>query len=240
MITIIPAIDIIDGQCVRLTRGMFDTKKVYNTDPLEVAKEFEGAGITRLHMVDLDGARTKKIVNAAVLENVASNTSLVIDFGGGIQSDEDIRLAFNSGAAQVTAGSIAVKNKKLVQSWLQKYGTDKIILGADSKDGKIAVSGWQEKSHYELIDFLKEYQKVGFQEVISTDVTVDGMLTGPSIQIYHKIKNECPNLKLIASGGVASVKDIENLDAIGIEGVIVGKAIYEGKIELSELKDYLC
>jgi len=240
MITIIPAIDIINGQCVRLTKGEFDSKKVYFEDPLAAAMQFEQAGIKRLHMVDLDGARQKKIVNWKVLENVSSRTNLVIDFGGGIQSDEDIQTAFDCGAEQITAGSIAVKNKSLVIGWLKKYGAEKIILGADVKDNKIAVSGWQEVSQRTLTEFLKEYYGEGFRRVISTDVSKDGVLQGPAFEMYRETKEEFPELYLIASGGVSKIEDVKILDEMGIDGVIIGKAIYEGKVKLEELKPYLC
>ncbi len=240
MITIIPAIDIIDGKCVRLTKGDFDSKKIYYEDPLEAALQFEQAGVKRLHMVDLDGARQKKIINWKVLENVSGQTNLQIDFGGGIQSDEDIQTAFDCGASQITAGSAALKDKSLVLGWLKKYGAEKIILGADVKDGKIAVSGWQEVSQRTLTEFLKEYLDEGFRQVISTDVSKDGALQGPAFEMYHKTKEEFPELYLIASGGVSKIDDVKKLDEMGIDGVIIGKAIYEGKIELKELKPYLC
>jgi len=240
MITIIPAIDIIDGQCVRLTKGRFDTKKIYFKDPLDAAMHFEQAGIKRLHMVDLDGARQNKIVNWKVLEDVSNRTNLVIDFGGGIQSDADIQTAFDCGAEKITAGSIAVKNKQLVLSWLKKYGTEKIILGADVKNDKIAVSGWQKISQRTLIEFLEEYYSEGFREVISTDISRDGVLSGPAFKLYKDIKRKFPGLFVIASGGVSKIDDVKKLDEAGIDGVIIGKAIYEGKIKLQELKQFLC
>jgi len=240
MITIIPAIDIIDGQCVRLTRGDFDTKKIYDNNPLTVARRFEEIGIKRLHMVDLDGARQKRIVNQQVLREVARNTSLQIDFGGGVQSDADIELALQCGAAQVTAGSIAVKDKTLVNTWLNRYGSDKIILGSDVRNGKIAVSGWQATTDIHLADFLKEYFALGFRETICTDIAFDGTLAGPAFELYQSIKEEIPEMKLIASGGVSCIDDVHRLNVAGLDGVIIGKAIYEGRIKLEELKPYLC
>lgn len=232
---LIPAIDIINGKCVRLTQGDYSQKKEYNSNPLEVAKAYEGAGIRRLHLVDLDGAKQKKIVNLAVLETIAANTSLHIDFGGGVQSDDDISAAFNAGAKQVTGGSIAVKNPELFEQWLQTYGSDKIILGADVKDGHIAVSGWQEASERELFSFLTDYQAKGVQYVICTDVSKDGLLQGASNELYTQIIAQFPTLKLIASGGIAGIADLHDLKAIGCWGAIIGKAIYENKISLQEL-----
>jgi phosphoribosylformimino-5-aminoimidazole carboxamide ribotide isomerase len=240
MITIIPAIDIIDGKCVRLTRGKFGTKKIYNENPLEVANAIQAAGIRRLHMVDLDGARQKEIINWKVLEKVAIYTSLEIDFGGGIQSDDDIELAFNSGASQVVVGSIAVKNKEMVQNWMEQYGREKLILGADVKDGKIAIHAWKDQTEYELFTFLEEYYRMGFQQVICTDISRDGVLEGPSFALYESIKKQIPDLDVIASGGVGTVKDITKLEQSNIDGVIIGKALYEGKIKLEELKSFLC
>jgi len=240
MITIIPAIDIIDGKCVRLTRGEFKTKKIYNENPLEVAKAYQEAGIKRLHMVDLDGARQKEIVNWQVLEKVASNTSLEIDFGGGIQSKDDIELAFNSGARQVVVGSIAVKNKEMVQTWMEQYGREKLILGADVKDGKIAIHAWKDRTEYALFTFLEEYYRMGFRQVICTDITRDGVLEGPSFALYENIKKQIPDLGIIASGGVGTVKDIARLEQRKVDGIIIGKALYEGKIKLEELKPFLC
>lgn len=235
MIEIIPAIDLIDGKCVRLSQGDYEAKKVYNEDPLEVAKMFEGAGIRRLHLVDLDGAKAKHIVNQSVLEKIASNTSLVIDFGGGVQSDEDIEIAFNSGASMVTGGSIAVRNKELFTSWITKYGADKIILGADCKDHKIAVSGWQEATSVEVIPFIGDYNQKGISKVVCTDISKDGMLQGPSIDLYKDILNVFPNLYLIASGGVSCFQDILDLEKSGVPAVILGKAIYENRVTLKEL-----
>lgn len=235
MIEIIPAIDLIDGKCVRLSQGDYEAKKVYNEDPLEVAKMFEGAGIRRLHLVDLDGAKAKHIVNQSVLEKIASNTSLVIDFGGGVQSDEDLEIAFNSGASMVTGGSIAVRNKELFTSWITRYGADKIILGADCKDHKIAVSGWQEATSVEVIPFICDYNQKGISKVVCTDISKDGMLQGPSIDLYKDILNVFPNLYLIASGGVSCFQDILDLEKSGVPAVILGKAIYENRVTLKEL-----
>ena len=235
MIEIIPAIDLIDGKCVRLSQGDYEAKKVYNEDPLEVAKMFEGAGIRRLHLVDLDGAKAKHIVNQSVLEKIASNTSLIIDFGGGVQSDEDIEIAFNSGASMVTGGSIAIRNRELFTSWITKYGADKIILGADCKDHKIAVSGWQEATSVEVIPFIGDYNQKGISKVVCTDISKDGMLQGPSIDLYKDILNVFPNLYLIASGGVSCFQDILDLEKSGVPAVILGKAIYENRVTLKEL-----
>lgn len=235
MIEIIPAIDLIDGKCVRLSQGDYNEKKVYNEDPLEVARMFEDAGIGRLHLVDLDGAKAKHIVNQAVLEKIASNTSLVIDFGGGVQSDKDIELAFNSGASMVTGGSIAVRDRELFNGWLKKYGSEKIILGADCKDHKIAVSGWQEETSIDILSFISDYKTEGVSKVVCTDISKDGMLQGPSIELYKEILNTLPDLYLIASGGVSCFQDILDLEEAGIPAVILGKAIYEDRITLKEL-----
>jgi phosphoribosylformimino-5-aminoimidazole carboxamide ribotide isomerase len=235
---IIPAIDIIEGKCVRLTQGDYDQKKIYNEDPLEVAKAYEGAGLMRLHLVDLDGAKAKKIINYKVLENIASQTSLHIDFGGGLKSEEDLYIAFESGARQVTGGTVAVKNPDLFLSWIEKYGAERIILGADFKDGKIAVSGWQESSELELFDFLKDYVDKGVQYTISTDVSKDGLLQGSAVDTYQQIREELPELKLIASGGVTTMEELEKLREVGCFGAIIGKAIYEGKIGLKELRSF--
>lgn len=235
---IIPAIDIIDGKCVRLTKGDYSTKKVYNENPLEVAKEFEANGIEFLHLVDLDGAKSKRIVNYKILEKIASSTSLQIDFGGGLKSDEDLRIALDSGAKQITGGSIAAKNKPVFINWLNKYGGRKIILGADCLNRKIATDGWLESSELNLIDFVKGYEKEGIEYVICTDISKDGMLQGPSTDLYKELIAET-NIKLIASGGIAKFQDLIDLKEIGCEGAILGKAIYEGKITLKELRD-LC
>ncbi len=235
MIEIIPAIDIIDAKCVRLSQGDYAQKKVYNENPLEVAKEFEANGIKRLHLVDLDGAKSSRIVNYKVLENIASHTNLTIDFGGGLKTDEDLRIAFESGASMITGGSIAVKNKPMFLSWLQKYGNEKIILGADAMNEKIAVSGWQEGTGLNLFDFLKEYVSEGVSKIICTDISKDGMLQGSNVDLYVKIKKQFPNLFVIASGGISSMDDILKLNDKNIDGVITGKAIYEGKITLKEI-----
>lgn len=235
---IIPAIDIIDGKCVRLTQGDYSQKKEYSSDPTEVAKRFEDAGIKRLHLVDLDGAKAKKIINTRVLEGICQKTNLIVDFGGGVQSDEDIALAFKLGAKQVTGGSIAVKNPALFSGWLHSYGGDKLILGADAKDRKIAISGWEETTEMDLLNFIKNYHAKGVQYVICTDVAKDGLLQGPSLELYKEIMKEIPGIKLIASGGVASLSDLEELNKAGVYGTIVGKAFYEGKISLEELSSF--
>lgn len=236
---IIPAIDIIDAKCVRLSKGDYGTKKIYNENPLEVAKEFEAHGIEYLHLVDLDGAKSKHIVNHKVLELIASKTSLKIDFGGGLKTDEDLKIAFESGADQVTGGSIAVKDPVTFTSWIQKFGTDKIILGADANNEKIAVSGWQEESDKELIPFINEYQKQGVTYVICTDISKDGMLQGPSFELYQRILKETNNIKLIASGGISTFDELPKLAEIGCEGTIIGKAIYENRISLKQLEQYI-
>jgi phosphoribosylformimino-5-aminoimidazole carboxamide ribotide isomerase len=235
---IIPAIDIIGGKCVRLTQGDYGQKKEYHDSPLEMAKRFEDAGIKRLHLVDLDGAKAKKIVNKEVLKSVVAGTSLQVDFGGGVQSDEDIALAFELGAFQVTGGSIAVKNPVLFESWIQKFGGEKMILGADAKDRKIAISGWEETTSVDLIDFIKDYQKKGISYVICTDVAKDGLLQGPSLELYKDILAEIPGIKLIASGGVSKIEDLEALQKLSVYGAIVGKAYYEGRITLDQLASF--
>ena len=234
---LIPAIDIIQGQCVRLSKGDFNTKKVYNLNPLEVAKSFEDNGIKHLHLVDLDGAKSQHIVNYKILESICTKTNLKVDFGGGLKSDDDLRIAFESGAHQITGGSIAVKQPEIFNAWLQDYGSDKIILGADCKDQKIATSGWLETSALNVISFIKNYEEKGISYVICTDISKDGMLEGTSNELYEKIINET-NVKLIASGGVSNIYDHVQLKALGCEGAIIGKAIYEGKIELKELETY--
>lgn len=235
MIEIIPAIDIIDGKCVRLSQGDYNDKKVYNENPLDVAKMFEDSGIKRLHLVDLDGAKAKRIINHKVLEDIATNTSLTIDFGGGVQSDEDIEKAFASGAAMVTGGSIAVRNKDLFCRWIDKYGNDKIILGADCKNHKIAVSGWQESTSIGIIPFIGDYNQRGTTKVVCTDISKDGMLEGPSTALYKEILSAYPDLYLIASGGVSCLQDILDLESAGVPAVILGKAIYENRVTLKEL-----
>jgi phosphoribosylformimino-5-aminoimidazole carboxamide ribotide isomerase len=235
MIELIPAIDIIDGKCVRLSQGDYDTKKVYNENPLEVAKEFEANGIRRLHVVDLDGAKSKHVVNYRTLEMIATRTSLVIDFGGGIKTDEDMLIAFENGAQMVTLGSVAVKNPDLFKKWLSQYGAEKIILGADAKNKRIAVSGWMEDSSQELIPFLHDYTKEGIYKVLCTDISKDGMLQGPSIELYKEIMKEFPKMHLIASGGVSCLQDIIALEEAGIPAVVFGKALYEGRITMKDL-----
>lgn len=253
---IIPAIDIIDGKCVRLSKGDYDTKKVYNENPLEVAKRFEAHGIEYVHIVDLDGAKSKHIVNHRILEQLATKTDLRIDFGGGLKTDADLHIAFESGAHQITGGSIAVKDKPTFLGWLQAYGPEKIILGADAKDRKIAVSGWQEETDAELIPFIKKYQKEGICYVICTDISRDGMLEGPAFDLYRDILKstmthstrvgqsgvediEEIGIRLIASGGISGFDELPKLAAIGCEGVIIGKAIYENRITLKQLEDYI-
>lgn len=239
MIELIPAIDVIDGKCVRLSQGDYQSKKVYNENPVEVAKMFEAYGIHRLHVVDLDGAASKHVVNYKVLETLAGQTSLVIDFGGGIKSDEDLHIAFESGAQMVTLGSIAVKEPDTFNRWMEVYGSERIILGADAKDGKIAVNGWLECSRLELMPFLDDYIKKGVAKVLCTDISRDGMLNGPSLELYKQIMEAHPDLHLIASGGISGMKDIEALDEAGIPAVVFGKAFYEGRITLQDLKVFL-
>ena len=236
---IIPAIDIIDGKCVRLTEGDYTQKKVYNEDPLEVAKEFEAHGIRRLHLVDLDGAKAQHIVNQRVLRRIATHTKLQIDFGGGLKADEDVRIAFENGARQVTGGTVAVKNPELFLGWLVQYGPERIILGADVKEGKIAVSGWQEQSELELFAFLEEYIQKGVQYSICTDISKDGRLEGTALELYRDITARFPELKLIASGGVTTIQEVQDLKEAGCYGAIIGKAIYEGHIQLEALKGFL-
>ena len=239
MIELIPAIDIIDGKCVRLSQGDYASKKIYNENPVEVAKEFEAHGIKRLHVVDLDGAKAQHIVNYKTLEQIASKTSLTIDFGGGLKTDKDLEIAFECGASMITGGSIAVKNPAIFEKWLSTYGSDKIILGADVKDKKIAISGWIEDTDLELIPFLQEYTEKGITKVICTDISKDGMLQGPSTDLYKEIAGHFPNMYLIASGGISSMKDIETLNDENIPAVIFGKAIYEGNITLSDIEKFL-
>lgn len=235
---IIPAIDIIDGKCVRLTKGDYETKTIYNQNPLEVAKAFEDAGIEFLHVVDLDGAKAKHIVNYKVLEQIATKTDLNIDFGGGLKSDEDLRIAFESGAHQITGGSIAVKNPDIFEQWISTYGADKIILGADCKKEKIAVSGWQEESDLKVIPFIQNYISKGINYVICTDISKDGMLEGPAFELYKRILDENKKINLIASGGISEFDDLLKLKDLGCEGVIIGKAIYENRISLKALMEF--
>lgn len=239
MIEIIPAIDIIDGKCVRLEKGDYSKKKVYNNNPLEVAKMFESWGIRRLHLVDLDGAKATHVINHKILLSIANHTSLVIDFGGGIKSDEDIRIAFENGASMVTCGSIAVKEPETVIKWIENYGTEKLILGADHRNEKVAVSGWIEDSNYDVVNLIEKFYHAGISKVISTDIEKDGMLNGPSIEFYKKILSIFKNIYLIASGGVRNMDDISSLDLAGLHAAIVGKAIYEGHINEKNLKNYL-
>ena len=236
---IIPAIDIINGKCVRLSKGDYSTEIVYNENPLEVAKMFEAHGVKHLHLVDLDGAKASHIVNHKVLESIASNTNLSIDFGGGLKSDDDLRIAFESGAKQITGGSIAVKNPDTFKRWLQKFGANKIILGADALDEKVAVSGWQEESNEELIPFIQSYMKEGVSYVICTDISKDGMLQGPSFDLYQKILDSTPKIKLIASGGISTYDELPRLAEMGCEGTIVGKAIYEHKISMKQIEQFI-
>lgn len=239
MIEIIPAIDLIDGKCVRLSQGDYQQKTIYNENPLEVAKMFADAGIRRLHLVDLDGAKAHHIVNHKVLETIASKTNLIIDFGGGLKSDDDLRIAFECGASMVTGGSIAVKNPEVFASWIEKFGGEKIILGADVKEEKIAVGGWIETTDLELMPFIQNYMAKGISKVICTDISKDGMLSGPATDLYKKMLEQEPTMYLIASGGVSSIRDIEMLIENKVPAVITGKAIYEGKIKLPELAKFL-
>ncbi|RUT68777.1 1-(5-phosphoribosyl)-5-[(5-phosphoribosylamino)methylideneamino]imidazole-4-carboxamide isomerase [Flavobacterium cupreum] len=246
---IIPAIDIIDGKCVRLSKGDYNTKIIYNENPLEVAKSFEAHGIEYLHLVDLDGAKSSKIVNYKILEQIATQTSLQIDFGGGLKSDDDLRIAFESGASQITGGSIAVKNRTIFEKWIAEYGSDKIILGADAKEEKVAISGWLEDSDEDLIPFIKEYMNKGIQYVICTDIAKDGMLEGPSFDLYEKILDQATiitddktitkKVRLIASGGISTFDELPKLAELGCEGTIIGKAIYEGRISLKQLENFI-
>ena len=233
-IELIPAIDIIDGKCVRLTKGDYDQKTVYG-EPLDMALEFERLGFKRLHVVDLDGAKSKHIVNDDVLLDITTETKLTVDFGGGIKTDEDIEKAFASGAAMVTIGSIAVTNPELFMGWLEKYGAERIILGADVRLGKISINGWKEDSSEDLLPFLKKYMDAGVKNVLCTEISKDGTLAGPAIELYKSVMEAYPHLHLIASGGVSSIDDIKALDKAGIPAVVFGKAIYEGKIDLREL-----
>lgn len=235
---IIPAIDILDGKCVRLAQGDYKRKTVYNENPLEVARMFEDAGIRRLHLVDLDGARAMHIVNYKVLEQLALKTNLVIDFGGGLKSEKDLDVAFNSGAAMITGGSIAVKEPDTFLAWLSRYGSEKIILGADAKDGKIAVSGWEEETDLPVIDFISGFHQKGITKVISTDIARDGMLTGPAFELYAEIMESFSGIEVIASGGISSMDEIVKLAEMQVPGVITGKAIYEGRITLQDIRKY--
>ncbi len=236
---IITAIDIIDGKCVRLSKGDYSTKIIYNENPLEVAKSFENHGIEYLHLVDLDGAKSSEIVNYKIIEQIAAKTKLKIDFGGGLKSDNDVRIAFESGASQITGGSIAIKNSELFEKWISYYGSEKVILGADALNEKVAVSGWLENSNVDLIPFIKGYKNKGIQYVICTDISKDGMLEGPSFELYSRILAEIPTIKLIASGGISTFEELPKLEKMGCEGTIIGKAIYEGRITLKQIENYI-
>jgi phosphoribosylformimino-5-aminoimidazole carboxamide ribotide isomerase len=239
MITIVPAIDIIGGKCVRLEQGDYRLKKVYEEDPLDAARRFEDHGIKRLHVVDLDGAKAKHIVNYNTLERITSKTGLIVDFGGGIKTDDDLQIAFNCGAAMAVIGSIAVTDRHQFQNWLFAYGPDKIILGADVKDGNIAVSGWTAITEIGLSDFLKYYKVMGITQVLCTDIAKDGMMSGSSVELYQQMVKDFPTMQIIASGGISSIAEIHRLHEAGIAGAIIGKALYEGKIKLEELKEFL-
>ena len=236
---IIPAIDLIDGKCVRLTQGDYQQKKEYSSDPVAVARRFEDQGIRRLHLVDLDGAKQKKVVNLHVLENIATHTQLAVDFGGGVQSDEDLQRVLDAGAQQVTGGSIAVRQPAVFAKWLTRYGADKIILGADAHHRKVAISGWQEQVTTDVVDFISDYQQRGVQYVICTDVAKDGLLQGPSLELYEEIRTKIPTVRLIASGGITTVDDLRQLQRLGVHGAIIGKALYEGNLTLSDLTEFL-
>ena len=236
---IIPAIDIIDGKCVRLSKGDYNTKIIYNQNPLEVAKTFEAHGIQHLHLVDLDGAKSSHIVNHKILQQIATQTTLKIDFGGGLKSDNDLRIAFESGANQITGGSIAVKNPDLFKQWIVKFGSEKIILGADANNEKVAISGWLEESSLDLVPFINSYIKNGIKYVICTDIAKDGMLQGPSFELYQKILKQTNQINLIASGGIATFADLPKLAEMGCYGTIIGKAIYENRISLKQLEKFI-
>ena len=238
-IELIPAIDIIEGKCVRLTKGEYSSQKTYSENPLEIAKQLEDIGVKRLHMVDLDGAKSKHIVTHKVLETIANSTSLKIDFGGGIKSDADIHTAFDSGASLVTIGSVASTSPELFMSWIDKYGTDKIILGADVRNGMISINGWKEDSQYSLFDFLDKYIEAGIINILCTEISRDGMLEGPATDLYKEIMQRYPNINLIASGGISCMKDIEVLDDNGIPSVVFGKAMYEERISMADIRNWL-
>ena len=238
-IELIPAIDIMDGKCVRLTKGEYSSQKTYSENPLEIAKQLEDIGVKRLHMVDLDGAKSKHIVNHKVLETIANSTSLKIDFGGGIKSDADVHTAFDSGASLVTIGSVASTSPELFMSWIDKYGTDKIILGADVRNGMISINGWKEDSQYSLFDFLDKYIEAGIINILCTEISRDGMLEGPATDLYKEIMQRYPNINLIASGGISCMKDIEVLDDNGIPSVVFGKAMYEERISMADIRNWL-
>lgn len=235
---IIPAIDIIDGKCVRLAEGDYQRKTEYEGSPLEMAWQFEQAGIKRLHLVDLDGAKAKRVINLPVLKSIAANTNLQIDFGGGVQSTEDLNQVLDAGASQVTGGSVAVTNPELFEMWLREFGPERIILGADARDGKIMISGWQQRSSWDLFEFIEMYVSKGVRHLICTDVSKDGLLQGPSVALYQQLTSTFPRLCVIASGGVSKYEDLESLAATGVSGVIIGKAIYEGRITLEQLAQF--
>ena len=239
MIELIPAIDIIDGKCVRLTQGKYDQKKVYSDRPEEIAKQFEAMGIQRLHLVDLDGAKAGHVINLDILKRISAQTNLVLDFGGGVKTREDIQKVLEAGASMVTAGSIAVKDPAMVGDWIRDFGSDKIILGADVRDAMISIHGWQEDTSVELMQFIKDYMDAGIRKVICTDIATDGMLQGPSGELYRVLRKTFPELEIIASGGVSCMADIVDLDGIGMNGVIFGKAFYEGRIQKNEILEYL-
>ena len=239
MIELIPAIDIIDGNLVRLQQGNYGVKTEYSHDPLEVAKQLQDIGIRRLHVVDLDGAKGGHIVNQKTLERLATNTDLVIDFGGGVKSDEDVRIAFESGAQMITGGSIAVQRPQMFLAWLEQYGAERIILGADIKDGKIAITGWLEESDAKWQAFLSSYVSRGVRHVISTDISRDGMMTGPAVELYRDMMADFPELHVTASGGVSCMNDVLQLESAGVPDVIVGKAIYEGRITFREIEEHI-
>ena len=236
---IIPAIDIIDGKCVRLTQGDYAQKKIYNESPLEVAKEFEAAGIKRLHLVDLDGAKAGKVQNWNVLEAITKGTQLIVDFGGGIKQEADLKIVFESGAKLATIGSLAVKDENIFSSWIEQYGADQFFLGADVNDEKIAVGGWLEATNIDVFDFINSYLRKGINQIFCTDISKDGKLEGPSTELYKKIVNQFPNIHFVASGGVSNLEDLRILKEIGCKGVIIGKAIYEGRITLKELIPFI-
>ena len=238
MIELIPAIDIIDGRCVRLTKGDYEQKTVYGDSPVDIAKKMESIGFKRLHVVDLDGAKSRHIVNTAALQSITAATSLTVDFGGGIKTDNDIETAFKNGASMVTIGSIAATNPELLDTWIERYGADRIILGADVRDGHISINGWKEDAGLELLHFLDRYVRRGIRNVLCTDISRDGTLTGPAIPLYKDIMKAFPELHLIASGGVSCMEDIEKLDEAGIPAVVFGKAIYEGRIDMKKLWDW--
>lgn len=239
MIDLIPAIDIIQGKCVRLTQGQYDSQKVYNEQPLEVAQAFEAHGLKRLHVVDLDGAASQHVVNYRVLEQIASRTNLVIDFGGGIKSEEDLRIAFDAGASMITVGSVAVKQPEIVARWLKDYGADKVIVGADVNERKIAINGWKEDSSVDLFEFITDYIRQGVNQVLCTDISKDGMLEGPSVKLYKEVMEQFPELYLIASGGVSRMDDLYELQELGVPAIVFGKAIYEGRISLKDIEKFI-